>query len=107
MLTHAMKRTPGFKTRPNTYSIGISPTNRATCRACKEGVGKGEVRVVVHAFVRPGRSHDFVYHVDCATPALVKSMLGVYGSVKRVPVVRDMDLERCDEVRAKLGSKLL
>ena len=102
-----MRRTPGFKTRPSTYSIGISPTSRATCRACKQGVGKGEVRVVVHAFVRPGRSHDFVYHVDCATPALVKSMVGVYGSVGRVPMANEMDLERCDEVRAKLGSKLL
>ena len=102
-----MRRTPGFKTRPNTFSIGLAPTSRATCRACKLGVGKAEVRVVVHAFVKPGRTRDFVYHVDCATPALVKSMLGVYGSVKRVPVVRDMDLERCDEVRAKLGSKLL
>ena len=75
--------------------------------ACKQGVGKGDVRVMVHAFVRPGRTHDFVYHVGCATPALVKSMVGVYGSVERVPVAKDMDVERCDEARAKLECKLL
>ena len=70
-------------------------------------MGKGDVRVVTHAFVRPGRTHDFVYHVDCATPALVKSMVGVYGSVERVPVTKDMDVERRDEARAKLERKLL
>ena len=102
-----MRRTPGFKTRPNTLSIGLAPTSRATCRACKLGVGKAEVRVVVHAFVKPGRTRDFVYHVDCATPALVKSMVGVYGSVERVPVTKDVDVERCDEARAKLECKLL
>ena len=70
-------------------------------------MGRGDVRVVVHAFVRPGRTHDFVYHVGCATPALVKSMVGVYGSVERVPVAKDMDVERCDDVRAKLRNKRL
>ena len=102
-----MRRTPGFKTQPNTFSIGLAPTSRAKCRACKLGVGKAEVRVVVHAFVKPGRTRDFVYHVDCATPALVKSMVGVYGSVERVPVTKDVDVERCDEARAKLECKLL
>ena len=70
-------------------------------------MGKAEVRVVVHAFVKPCRTRDFVYHVDCATPALVKSMVGVYGSVERVPVTKDVDVERCDEARAKLECKLL
>ena len=70
-------------------------------------MGKGDVRVVVHAFVKPGRTHDFVYHVDCATSALVKSMVGVYGSVECVPVSREMDLERCNQVRATLGSKVV
>ena len=75
-----MRRTPGFKTRPSTYSIGLAPTNRATCKACKERVVKGEMRIVTHAFVMPGRSHDFVCHLKCATPALVKAMAKVHGS---------------------------
>ena len=97
-----MRRTPGFKTRPNTFSIGLAPTSRATCRACKLGVGKAEVRVVVHAFVKPGRTRDFVYHVDCATPALVKSMVGVYGSVERVPMAEGMNAETREGVCALL-----
>ena len=101
-----MRRTPGFKTRPSTYSIGLAPTSRATCRACKQGVGKGDVRMVVHAFVRPGRTRDFVYHVGCATSALVKSMVDVYGSVEHVPMTMEVDLNLCKEARAQLEGKL-
>jgi hypothetical protein len=98
-----MRRTPGFKTRPSTYSIGLAPTNRATCKACKERVGKGEMRIVTHAFVRPGRSHDFVNHLTCATPALVAAMVNVHGSVERVPVAEEVDGEKwrvaCEQLR--------
>ena len=80
-----MTKTPGFKTRPSTYSIGHAPTSRATCRLCKRGVDKGEVRILTHAFVRPGRSHDFVCHMACATSALVDKMVSVYGSLEKVP----------------------
>ena len=97
-----MRRTPGFKSRPSTYSIGISPTSRATCRACKQGVGKGEIRVVTHAFVRPGRAHDFVCHARCATPALVSAMVSVYRSVDRVPMAEGMDSDKCKGVCAML-----
>ena len=89
-----MRRTAGFKTRASTYSIGLAPTARATCRACKCGVGKGEIRIVTHAFVRPGRSHDFVCHLKCATSALVKAMVGVHGSVECVPVAKEVDGEK-------------
>ena len=100
-----MRRTPGFKTRPSTYSIGRAPTNRATCKACKERVGKGEIRIVTHAFVMPGRSHDFVNHLTCATPALVAAMVNVHGSVERVPVAKEVDGEKwrvaCEQLRQK------
>eukprot|EP00966_Prymnesium_polylepis_P244244 5648468-Prymnesium_polylepis.1 len=56
-----------FKTRPNTYSLGLAPTSRAKCRACKRVIGKGEARVVTHAPVCPGRGTCFVRHLDCAT----------------------------------------
>ena len=97
-----MRRTAGFKTRPSTYSIGLAPTSRARCRVCKHGVGKGEVRIVIHAFVRPGRNHDFVCHAPCVTPALVRAMLSVYGSVGRVPVAEEMDSDKCKGVCAML-----
>ena len=100
-----MRRTAGFKTRASTYSIGLAPTARATCRACKCGVGKGEIRIVTHAFLRPGRSHDFVCHLKCATSALVKAMVGVHGSVKRVPTAKGIDGEElrvvCEELERK------
>ncbi len=97
-----MKRTPGFKTRASTYSIGLAPTSRAMCRACKQTLGKGEVRIVTHAFVRPGRSHDFVCHTTCATPKLVQAMVSVYGSVQCVPMGNSIDAAVCEEVRARL-----
>ena len=97
-----MKRTPGFNTRPSTYSIGLAPTNRAACRACKQSVRKGEVRIVTHAFVRPGRSHDFVCHAKCATPELVRAIMSVHGTVQCVPMAKGMDTITCEEVRAGL-----
>ena len=100
-----MRRTAGFKTRPSTYSIGLAPTSRATCRACKSVVGKGEMRIVTHAFVRPGRSHDFVCHLKCATSALAKAMVRMHGSVERVPTAKGIDGEElrvvCEELEQK------
>ena len=100
-----MRRTAGFKTRASTYTIGHAPTSRATCRACRSVVGKGEMRIVTHAFVRPGRTHDFVCHLKCVTSALVKAMVGVYGSVKRVPTAKGIDGEElrvvCEELERK------
>ena len=52
------------------------------------------MRIVTHAFVMPGRSHDFVNHLTCATPALVAAMAKVHGSVERVPVANEADGER-------------
>ena len=95
-----MRRTPGFKTRPSTYSIGLAPTGRAKCRVCRRGVETGEVRIVTHAFVKPGRSHDFVSHLTCATPAVVEAMLAVYFTVERVPMAVNADV--CKEVCAQL-----
>ena len=66
---------------------------------------KGGLRIVTHAFVRPGRSHDFVCHVKCATPALVKAMVSVHGSVERVPTAKGIDGEElrvvCEELEQK------
>ena len=75
-----------FKTKPNTYSLGLAPSSRAKCRGCKGMVQKGDVRVVTHAFVRPNRATYFVRHVRCATAACVAGMLKAHGSIDRVPV---------------------
>ena len=97
-----MGRTAGFKTRPSTYTIGHAPTSRATCRACRSAVGKGELRIVTHAFVMPGRLHDFVCHLKCATSTLVKAMVGVHGSVKCVPTAKGMGAEECGDACSQL-----
>ena len=49
-------------------------------------VAKGDLRMVVHAFIRPGRGTQFVRHLSCVTPELLDSCVSVYGSVSRVPV---------------------
>ena len=100
---YAMVRTPGFRTQSNTYSISLAPTNRARCRACKQTVNKGEVRVVTCVFVRPGRRCDFVCHAACVNAEMVKAMLSVYRSVDRVPVAHDVDSEASSSVRNRLA----
>ena len=101
-----MKKACGFKTQPSTYSIGLAPTSRALCRLCKQGVEKGDVRIVTCAFVMPGRRHDFVSHANCATPTLVRAMLSVYGTIERVPMAKGMDGVACERVRTQLLSKV-
>ena len=97
-----MKRACGFKTQPSTYSIGLAPSSRARCRLCKQRVGLGEVRIVTCAFVRPGRRHDFVSHASCATPALMRAILSVYGTLRRMPMASGMDIEAYERVCAQL-----
>ena len=93
-----------FKTKPNTYSLGLAPSSRAKCRGCKGVVAKGEVRVVTHAFVRPNRATYFVRHVRCATAACVAGMLKAHGSMDRVPVDSSMDTEAAAVTRAQLSA---
>lgn len=97
-----MQGATGFKTRPSRYSIGFAPTSRARCRTCKGVIEKGDIRIVTHAFVRPGRTHDFVCHERCAGVRMVQAILGVYGTVGRVPMASGMDAETCIAVRARL-----
>ena len=93
---------PHCRTRPHTFSIGHAPTSRARCRGCKCVVGKGEARLVTHAFVRPGRTRDFVRHVGCATAELARALMAVHGSVERMPVDASMDADAASEARATL-----
>eukprot|EP00966_Prymnesium_polylepis_P295868 6833339-Prymnesium_polylepis.3 len=92
-----------FKTRQHTFSIGHAPTSRARCRGCKGVVGRGEARLVTHAFVRPGRSRDFVRHVGCVSTELLKAVIAAHGTVERVPVEAGMDADAASEARTTLS----
>ena len=65
-------------------------------------VSKGETRLVTHAFVRPGRSRDFVRHVGCASPELMKAVIAAHVSVERVPTERGMDANVVSNAHAQL-----
>lgn len=68
-----------FKTRPHRYSIGPAPSNRARCRGCRQLIGRGEPRLAIHAFVKPGRGTVFARHLtsECIGPALAADVMRV------------------------------
>ena len=85
----------GFKTRPSTYAINRAPTGRGRCRKCKQCIPKGELRIVITAFLRPGRSTPLLRCSSCAClPAFAAAVKAVYGNVSRVPG------EEAEEMRA-------
>ena len=92
----------GFKTRAHTFSLGLAPSGRARCKGCKQTIEKGEARLVIHAFVRPGRSRDLVRHVGCVNAELVNSMLAAHGSIERVPAERDVTDAALSVARAQM-----
>ena len=92
----------GFKARPNTYLIDLSPSARAHCRACKGAVGKGELRVVTRAFVCPGRWTQFVRHMNCVSASLARQILAVHGSTEAIPVGAGVDADAAEAARVKL-----
>ena len=85
-----------FKQRPSTYCISKAPTNRARCRACKGLVEKGQLRITITAFVRPGRSTQLVRCAKCIDERFAAVVLAVYGTAARVPV--DVDVDAADAV---------
>ena len=91
-----------MKARPNRYSISLAPTGRARCRACKGLVARGEVRIVTHATVKPGRGTCFVRHATCVDAAFAAAVLAVHGDGGRVAVARDVSAEAVEAVRAAL-----
>ena len=89
----------GFKQRKSTYRISAAPTGRGRCRRCRAVIAKGETRLEVCAFVRPGR---YTLLLRCTAPACIdaplsSAILSVYTRADRVPV--DAVLER--EVRRR------
>ena len=68
----------GFKTRPSTYKIGVAPTGRARCRCCKRLITKGETRILITAFVMPGRATVFSRCCRCLDTRFTTAVLDVY-----------------------------
>ena len=91
-----------FKARPSSFSIDLAPTRRARCRKCRKGIAFGEVRVVTHAFVRPGRGTRLVRHAACLDASFAAAVLKVYGRAEAVPVDLRVDASECARVRAAL-----
>ena len=70
-----------FKTKPHRYTIGLAPTSRARCRGCRKSVGKGSLRLAIHAFVRPNRGTTFTHHLtpECVGTALAADVVRARG----------------------------
>ena len=81
-----MTRARGFSAQPCTYAIGAAPTGRARCRRCRRRIEKGDARIEINAFVRPGRRTLLFRCADCLDARFVAAVLAVHGSVERVPV---------------------
>ena len=78
----------GFKQEKSTYRISVAPSGRGHCRRCRAVIPKGETRLEVCAFVRPGR---YTLRLRCTAPAcidapLAAAILSVYKHADRVPV---------------------
>ena len=84
--------------------VGIAPTGRARCRHCKQTIERGGVRLVVLAFVSPGRSCKLAHHARCVTPKLAKAVLEVCGDVNRVPMSEDVNEQEKSAMRVRLSS---
>ena len=78
----------GFKQKQSTYHISAAPSSRGRCRRCRAVIGKGETRLEISAFVRPGR---YTLLLRCTAPSCIDAplsaaILSVYKHAERVPV---------------------
>jgi hypothetical protein len=70
---------------PAGHHVGIAPSARAACRACKEKIAKGELRFgesVANTFSSSGEPTHRWYHLRCAAekkPALLGPALAAYA----------------------------
>ena len=83
----------GFKQKQSTYHICVAPSGRGRCRRCRTCIAKGETRLEVCAFVRPGR---YTLLLRCTDPACIDTplsaaILSVYKNADRVPVAAALE----------------
>ena len=83
----------GFKQKKSTYRISAAPSGRGHCRRCRAVIAKGETRLEVSAFVRPGRYTLLLRctAAACFDAALSAAILSVYKHADRVPVEAALD----------------
>ena len=92
-----------FKTRPNSYSIGLAPTNAARCRRCHAVIQKGAARIATHAFVRPQRATVFFRCAPaCVDQPFAAAILRRHKSAQRVPASADVPCDELRRIRRKL-----
>jgi len=94
----------GFKQKQSTYRISAAPSGRARCRRCRTVIAKGETRLEVCAFVRPGR---YTMLLRCTAPACIDAplsaaILAVYKHPDRVPI--DAELVGSAEAHRVVGA---
>ena len=63
----APARSNGFRQKKSTYRMSAAPSGRGRCRRCRAVIAKGETRLEICAFVRPGR---YTLLLRCTAPAL-------------------------------------
>ena len=94
-----------FSARPSTYRIEAAPTGRARCRRCRLAVGKGELRLAITAFVRPGRS-TVMYRcarAACFDAAFARAVIATYKTPCAVPAAHGVEPRDVQRIRASLG----
>ena len=93
----------GFKARKSTYRIGVAPSGRARCRGCKQLIAKGATRIVITAFVSPGRATVLSRCGRCIDARFATALLDVYCTVDRVPVEPGVAADELARVCARLS----
>ena len=78
----------GFTQKQSTYRISAAPSGRGRCRRCRAVIGKGDTRLEISAFVKPGR---YTLLLRCTAPSCIDArlsaaILSVYKHTERVPV---------------------
>ena len=93
-----------FKQRPSTYRISKAPTGRGCCRKCRKLIPKGETRVEVCVFVRPGRSTVMLRCTNCIDTRFATAVLSVYERADRVPATSGLEVTEASRVRGTITS---
>ena len=94
-----------FKTRPHRYTLDLAPTGRAQCRTCKRKIERGEARLVIDMFVRPGRGTRRAVHAQCVSSKMAMDIQRVLGgSVDRLPATGSMDTDEAARWRAGIAA---
>ena len=94
-----------FKTQPHRYTIGLAPTSHARCRGCRRLVAKGDVRLAIHAFVRPNRGTTFTHHIvaECMGATLAADVLRAEGVRHGVRIDKRLTMEAAGLATATPG----